>query len=99
MEKIDTNAVDGPVAWRGPNFPGFGGAAVKLRWIDTPYRWHRNDDREFFLVLSGCVEMRTRKNGRTSSLLLEAGQAAIIEAGEEHVACPRGAARVLVVET
>ena len=98
MEMIDTRCVDGPVAWSGPTFTGFGGAAVKLRWIDRPFRWHRNDGREFFLVLAGAVEMRTRRHGHVASLLLEEGQAVIIEAGEEHVAHPQGPSRVLVVE-
>ena len=99
MEMIDTRLVEGPVAWSGPTLAGFGSAAVKIRWIDWPYRWHRNEGSEFFLVLAGSVEMRTRVEGEESAVLLEAGQALTIEVGEEHVAHPREPSRVLVVET
>lgn len=99
MELIDTELVHGPSAWSGPTYTGFAGAAVKLRWIDKPYQWHRNDGREFFLVLSGSVEMRTRSDGHLTSKLLKAGQAILIEAGDEHVAHPREPSRVLIVES
>ena len=99
MKLIDTRLVDGPVAWSGPTISGFGDAAVKIRWIDKPYQWHRNDGREFFLVLAGTVEMHMRLDGAPSSVLLEAGQSLVVEAGEEHVAVPREPSRVLVVET
>lgn len=95
---IDAAAVQGPVAWSGPTFTGFGNAAVKLRWTDKPFVWHRNRGREFFMVLEGTVTMQTRIGEKIRSNRLEAGQAIILEAGEEHLAVPDGAARILVVE-
>lgn len=98
MQLINTETLNGPVAWSGPTFAGFAGAAVKLRWIDKPYRWHRNDGREFFMVLSGLVEMKVRKDGGQTSVFLRPGEAILIEMGEEHVAHPRQPSRILVVE-
>ena len=73
MVLLETNLINGPEAWSGPTFCGFGDAAVKLRWIDQPFRWHRNDGREFFLVLSGSVEMRTKTGSDVSSVQLGPG--------------------------
>ena len=86
--------------WSGPTFTGIGGAAVKLRWIDSAFRWHRNDGPELFLVLDGAVEMAVRPgpDGPVSVTRLGAGEGLWIEEGEEHVATPDGPARIPVVE-
>lgn len=100
MRKFDTAALSGPEDWSGPTMAGIGNAVAKLRWINTPFRWHRNVGAELFLVLDGEVDMHVRERpaGDPQIVTLSAGQLLLIEDGEEHVAFPRGEARVLVVE-
>jgi mannose-6-phosphate isomerase-like protein (cupin superfamily) len=100
MRTLDARALRGPVDWSGPTLTGIAGAAVKLRWINAPFRWHRNDGPELFLVLDGDVDMHVRSAPEAEAQIvhLGAGHMVWIEEGEEHIAFPRGEARVLVVE-
>ena len=100
MQVHDIASLNGPVDWSGPTMPPIGNAVAKLRWINTPFRWHRNSGAELFLVLDGEVDMHVRSNAAAEAEIvrLGPGQMVLIEDGEEHVAFPRGAARVLVVE-
>jgi mannose-6-phosphate isomerase-like protein (cupin superfamily) len=100
MQTYDIASLSGPVAWSGPTLTGIGNAAVKLRWIDAPFRWHRNDGPELFLVLDGEVDMHVRSEpGAAAEVIrLGPGQMMWIEDGEEHIAHPLGEARILVVE-
>ena len=79
---------------------GIGNAVAKLRWINSPFRWHRNSGAELFLVIDGEVDMhvRSRPGAPAQIVPLTRGQLILIEDGEEHVAFPKGEARVLVVE-
>lgn len=87
-------------AWGALPIERFTGATtVELHWTDQPYRWHRNDGPEVFVVLDGEVEMRIRKDGVQTSVHMEAGDVLQIAEGEAHVAHPIGVARVLVIET
>ena len=100
MQKFDSSDLVGPVDWSGPTIAGLANAVAKLRWINTPYEWHRNSAPELFLVLDGEVDMHLRSGpGEAAEVVpLARGQMLLIEAGEEHVAHPRGEARILVVE-
>ena len=100
MQKYDTADLAGPDDWTGPTMTGIGNAAAKFRWINTPFRWHRNTGAELFLVLDGEVDMHVRRDSEAAPAIvrLGAGQALLIEDGEEHVAYPIGEARILVVE-
>ena len=100
MQKFDAAELAGPVDWSGPTMTGIGNAVAKLRWINTPFRWHRNTGGELFLVLDGAVDMhvRRRPDAAPEVVALSTGQMVLIEDGEEHVAYPRGEARILVVE-
>jgi mannose-6-phosphate isomerase-like protein (cupin superfamily) len=100
MQRFDINQLTGPTDWSGPTFTGFGVAAVKLRWINDAYQWHRNDGAEVFLVLDGAVDMHVRRAGQKDATIerLGPGQLLLVEDGEEHIAHPLGEARVLVVE-
>lgn len=85
-------------AWGAKDIANMDGITTRLHWTDQPYKWHVNDGEEVFVVLDGVIEMRCRENGEESVTLLEAGDIFHAVVGTEHVACPRGEARVLVVE-
>ncbi|QTP57969.1 cupin [Billgrantia antri] len=85
-------------AWGAKDIANMNGITTRLHWTDQPYRWHVNDGEEVFVVLDGQVEMRYRSEGVEYSQLLEVGDIFFASVGTEHVACPLGEARVLVVE-
>lgn len=72
---------------------------TRLHWTDQPYQWHINEGEEVFVVLDGQVEMLYKIEGEKQSSLLKAGDIFYASVGTEHVACPIGEARILVVET
>ncbi|MFZ6047769.1 cupin [Pseudomonas sp. CR3202] len=85
-------------AWGALDIANLDGTTVRLHWTDQPYVWHVNDGSEVFAVLDGEVEMRYREAGEERRVLLGVGDIFHAEVGCEHVAHPRGAARILVVE-
>lgn len=85
-------------AWGALDIAEMNGITTRLHWTDQPYRWHVNDGQEVFVVLDGTVEMHFRDQGREEVTVLEAGDIFFADVGCEHVAHPRGAARILVVE-
>ena len=74
------------------------GATVRLHWTDQPYKWHKNDGSEAFVVLDGAVDMHYRVGDAEHCVRLTASDIFIAEDGDEHVAHPIGEARILVVE-
>jgi mannose-6-phosphate isomerase-like protein (cupin superfamily) len=85
-------------AWGALDIANFEGTTVRLHWTDEPYQWHVNDGEEVFVVLDGVVEMRYREHGVEHATLLGPGEIFHASAGTEHVAHPRGEARILVIE-
>lgn len=85
-------------AWGALDVANLDGTTVRLHWTDQPYVWHVNDGQEVFVVLEGEVEMRHREGGEERRVLLGVGDIFHAGVGCEHVAHPRGAARILVVE-
>lgn len=88
----------GKRAWEARDIAVVEGASVRLHWTDQPYIWHVNDGTEVFLVLDGTVDMHVREMGTQSVIVLQAGDAFVALPGDEHVAHPRGEARILVIE-
>jgi len=86
-------------AWGVKDIANMNGITTRLHWTDQPYKWHVNDGQEVFAVLDGVVEMHYKKQGIEQSVLLEVGDIFYASIGTEHVACPRGEARILVVES
>lgn len=74
------------------------GTTTRLHWTDQPYNWHVNDGEKVFAVLDGTVDMHYRVSGVEHVVTLEVGDVFFAEVGCEHVAHPRGEARILVVE-
>lgn len=88
----------GTRAWEAKDIALLDGVSVRLHWTDQPYKWHRNDGQEVFVVMDGEVDMHYRKDGEEFVQHMKTGDICHAEEGDEHVAHPRGAARVLVVE-
>ncbi len=88
----------GSRAWDALPLVEMNGITTRLHWTDAPYRWHVNDGEEVFAVLDGVVDMHWREAGAEHVETLQAGDVFVAERGCEHVAHPRGPARVLVVE-
>lgn len=85
-------------AWDAIDIASMNGITTRLHWTDRPYKWHANDGEEVFVVLDGEVEMQYRQGGGEKSVLLRVGDIFFADVGDEHVAHPKGAARVLVIE-
>ena len=85
-------------AWGAKNIANMNGVTTRLHWTDQPYKWHVNDGEEVFAVLDGVVEMFYRENGNEYSSILNVGDVFYASVGTEHVAHPKGEARILVIE-
>jgi mannose-6-phosphate isomerase-like protein (cupin superfamily) len=85
-------------AWGARDIAMMDGTSVRLHWTDQPYHWHVNDGQEVFAVLDGTVDMHYRDGAGEHVARLQAGDIFHAEAGDEHVAHPVGAARILVIE-
>ena len=86
-------------AWGALDLARIPDATVRLHWTDQPYHWHVNDGVEVFAVLDGIVDMHVRTDGSETVHELRPGIVFTAEVGDEHVAHPRGIARILVIES
>ncbi|PLZ02465.1 cupin [Burkholderia sp. WAC0059] len=84
--------------WGALDIASMNGTTVRLHWTDQPYRWHVNDGEEVFAVLDGIVDMHYRESGIEHITVLHAGDIFFAGIGCEHVAHPKGQARILVIE-
>lgn len=98
MKVIRSKQFKGSSAWSAENIANIGGASIRLHWTDQPYKWHMNNGEEVFAVLDGIVDMHYKVAGIEHVVTLEIGDVFFAEVGCEHVAYPRGEARILVVE-
>jgi mannose-6-phosphate isomerase-like protein (cupin superfamily) len=85
-------------AWGAIDIAKMDGITTRLHWTNQPYKWHVNDGEEVFAVLDGIVDMHYRENDVERIVTLQAGDVFFADAGCEHVAHPRGEARILIVE-
>jgi mannose-6-phosphate isomerase-like protein (cupin superfamily) len=98
MRVIRSREFSATRAWDADDIANMGGTTVRLHWTDQPYKWHVNDGEEVFAVLDGTVDMHYRESGGDQVVTLEAGDVFFAGVGCEHVAHPRGEARILVIE-
>lgn len=98
MRVIRATEFTAPRAWDAVLIANMQGTTIRLHWTDQPYIWHTNAGEEVFAVLDGVVDMRYRSDGVEQVVTLEVGDVFFAEAGCEHVAQPRGEARILVIE-
>lgn len=99
MEIIKGQKFTSERAWGAKTIANMNGITTRLHWTNQPYQWHINDGEEVFVVLDGVVEMLFKENGVEQSTVLETGDIFYASIGTEHVAHPRGEARILVVES
>ena len=85
-------------AWGALDIANMQGITTRLHWTDQPYKWHVNDGEEVFVVVDGEVDMFYKQDGETHSVCLDVGDIFYASEGTEHVAHPRGEARILVIE-
>jgi mannose-6-phosphate isomerase-like protein (cupin superfamily) len=85
-------------AWGALDVANMNGTTTRLHWTDKPYKWHVNNGDEVFAVLDGQVDMHYRLDGLEHVVALGVGDVFFAGMGCEHVAHPRGEARILVVE-
>ena len=86
-------------AWGAKDIANMNGITTRLHWTDKAYKWHVNDGQEVFVVLDGVVEMFYKENGIEQSCTLNSGDIFYASIGTEHVARPKGEARILVIES
>lgn len=98
MRIVRAKTYTGSRPWDALDIARMNGITTRLHWTDRPYRWHVNDGEEVFVVLDGTVDMHWREHGEEQVVTLAPGDIFFADAGCEHVAHPRGEARVLVVE-
>ncbi|WP_310621483.1 cupin domain-containing protein [Flexibacterium corallicola] len=98
MRKIIAKEFTGNRAWAAMDIEEMECASLRLHWTDKPYIWHVNDGPEVFVVLDGEVDMHTRSEEGEETFHLKVGDIFHVQEGDEHMAHPRGAARILVVE-
>ena len=98
MEIIRSKEFTATRAWGAKDISNMNGVTTRLHWTDKPYKWHINDGEEVFAVLNGVVEMFYKEKGVERSAILNTGDIFYASIGTEHVAHPKGEARILVVE-
>jgi mannose-6-phosphate isomerase-like protein (cupin superfamily) len=98
MKVIRSHEFTAQRAWGALDIAKMNGVTTRLHWTDQPYKWHVNDGQEVFAVLQGTVDMHYRTGGAEQVAVLNVGDVFFADLGCEHVAHPRGEARVLVVE-
>ncbi|GEA13757.1 cupin [Alteromonas sp. KUL49] len=98
MEVIRSKEFTASNAWGAKDIANMNGITTRLHWTDKPYKWHVNDGEEVFAVMDGVVEMLYKENNEVKSVTLNSGDIFFASVGTEHVAHPKGQARILVVE-
>lgn len=98
MRFVDSAGFVAEEAWGALDVAHIDGVTVRVHWTDRPYCWHVNDGSEVFVVLDGAVDMHYRVHGHERVERLTPGRLCVAEEGDEHVAHPVSAARILVVE-
>jgi mannose-6-phosphate isomerase-like protein (cupin superfamily) len=98
MKVIRSKEFRGTRPWDAAHVATMDGVSVRLHWADQPYIWHVNDGQEVFAVMDGLVDMHYRLDGIEKIATLEPGDMFYADIGCEHVAHPRVASRILVIE-
>jgi len=95
---VDTAGFVADDDWGALDLAEIDGVTVRVHWTGQPYHWHVNDGSEVFVVLAGAVDMHYCDEGTERVERLTPGRVCVAEEGDQHVAHPVPAARILVVE-
>jgi len=95
---VDTAGFVADDDWGALDLAEIDGVTVRVHWTGQPYHWHVNDGSEVFVVLAGAVDTHYRNEGKERVERLTPGRVCVAEEGDQHVARPVPAARILVVE-
>ena len=98
MKTIISKEFSAENAWEAMDIASLSGTYVHLHWTDKPYKWHINEGQEVFTVMDGVVEMLYKEHGDVKTVILNTGDLFLADQGCEHVACPKGEARIVVIE-
>ncbi|MCW8092131.1 cupin [Alteromonas sp. ASW11-130] len=98
MEVIRSKEFKASNAWGAKDIANMNGITTRLHWTDKPYKWHINDGEEVFAVMDGVVEMLYKEDNEVKSATLNSGDIFFASVGTEHIAHPKGEARILVIE-
>jgi mannose-6-phosphate isomerase-like protein (cupin superfamily) len=98
MQIIRAKNFTADTAWDAMTIASMQGISTRLHWTDKPYKWHKNDGEEVFVVLDGKVTMHYEQDGEPLSKLLEIGDIFHASIGTKHYGDPISEARVLVIE-
>ncbi len=98
MRVIESKNFTADRSWGSLKIANMNGVTTSLHWTNTPYKWHKNEGEEVFVVLHGQVKMFYKKDQEEKSVILNNGDIFFASNGTEHVAHPVGEARILVVE-
>jgi len=98
MKVIRSHEFKADRPWGALDIARMNGITVRLHWTDLPYHWHVNDGEEVFAVVDGVVDMHYRDAEVQDVVTLSAGDIFFAGVGTEHVAHPKGEARILVIE-
>lgn len=96
---IKSKDFTGKSAWDALDIAKMNGITTRLHWTDEPYKWHINDGEEVFVVLDGLVEMHYKDGNEVIIAELNVGDIFYASVGTEHIAHPKGVARILVIES
>lgn len=99
MQAIRSHEFTAERAWGALDIANMNGITTRLHWTNEPYKWHINNGEEVFVVLSGQVEMLYKQHCEVRAELLNPGDIFFASVGTEHVAHPKGEARILVIES
>ena len=99
LKIIKSNEFATTKAWDAIDIANMNGVTTRLHWTDQPYHWHINDGEEVFVVLDGIVNMHYKQDDQIHITELTIGDIFFAGIGTEHVAHPKGEARILVIET
>ncbi|MEE9444102.1 MAG: hypothetical protein V3V19_00415 [Cocleimonas sp.] len=86
-------------AWGAVDIANMSGITTRLHWTDQSYKWHTNTGEEVFVVLDGVVDMHYKLDQEIIISTLTVGDIFHATVGTEHIAHPKGEARILVIES
>ncbi|MBO0410173.1 cupin domain-containing protein [Enterococcus hulanensis] len=75
------------------------GYQIKIAKFKDEFIWHTHEkEDEFFLVISGRVDLHVKQNGKVEVFTLNDGEGLVVPQGIEHMPVSKGISNVLLFE-